>query len=594
MLILVDRQFCGGHHSLSWGQLSIRGAMEKETKEWGNKEQRTMLHILRVMFPEVDIRIIKATVLEGNDIDAAVEFILTEVLEQPSTAKELISGFLKTAGDSSDGEMTLSAFFRKASDGNQLVQPKSEVEVKDVSANMDATMAESLYTSVVDADIETDHPGTDAGTRKLGDPWCEDEKRLEKHTSSQGRGCDYDSDDDYSDLPEFKSLLIPVPTEQFDGMSRYSCEGSSLVASSVLEETYDGLFNSSSYSVMDGSSQQLGIDALDELVNSAKSDKEALVTAIEAMRAMRSAVEQAEAAAQQAKRDAMNAGLDVLAEVEEMQDMLDQARGANERNFLEVYGEKAVLRTESQGLQRRLQQLKAEKDRALAAVQEMRATLQARIDRANDEREAAEEEMRLEEERARAMLAVEAELTAKVAEESRRLDAEEEACTKLRDFLIDRGSIVDSLQGEVAIICEDVEAVKKQLDEGILFGESGFLNMLGSRSLSNSGSVKAGDAGDSHFGALNHSGSSYRSVTKGGEGDVNIMDLSTSDVVDQASRVTPTHAEEYCRTGPTESDTDLGGDDCWNFVVTSSGNSNETSDSFPSYVKRSTSNAVTA
>lgn len=50
---------------------------------------------------QVDIRIIKATVLEGNDIDAAVEFILTEVLEQPSTAKELISGFLKTAGDSS-------------------------------------------------------------------------------------------------------------------------------------------------------------------------------------------------------------------------------------------------------------------------------------------------------------------------------------------------------------------------------------------------------------------------------------------------------------------------------------------------------------
>lgn len=63
----------------------------------------------------------------------------------------------------------------------------------------------------------------------------------------------------------------------------------------------------------------------------------------------------------------------------------------------------------------------------------MRATLQARIDRANDEREAAEEERRLEEERARAMLAVEAELTAKVAEESRRLDAEEEACTKVQN-----------------------------------------------------------------------------------------------------------------------------------------------------------------
>jgi len=48
---------------------------------------------------QVDIRILKGTVLESNEIDAAVEFILTEVLEQPSTgkvderlAKELISG----------------------------------------------------------------------------------------------------------------------------------------------------------------------------------------------------------------------------------------------------------------------------------------------------------------------------------------------------------------------------------------------------------------------------------------------------------------------------------------------------------------------
>lgn len=54
---------------------------------------------------QVDVRILKGTVLEGNDIDAAVEFILMEVLEQPSTgkvderlAKELISGSFRTAG----------------------------------------------------------------------------------------------------------------------------------------------------------------------------------------------------------------------------------------------------------------------------------------------------------------------------------------------------------------------------------------------------------------------------------------------------------------------------------------------------------------
>lgn len=54
---------------------------------------------------QVDARILKGTVLEGNDIDAAVEFILAEVLEQPSTgkvderlAKELISGSFGSAG----------------------------------------------------------------------------------------------------------------------------------------------------------------------------------------------------------------------------------------------------------------------------------------------------------------------------------------------------------------------------------------------------------------------------------------------------------------------------------------------------------------
>lgn len=61
----------------------------------------------------------------------------------------------------------------------------------------------------------------------------------------------------------------------------------------------------------------------------------------------------------------------------------------------------------------------------------MRATLQARIDRANEEREAAEKEKRLKEERALAMLAVEEELMAKIAQESRDLDAEEETCTKV-------------------------------------------------------------------------------------------------------------------------------------------------------------------
>lgn len=61
----------------------------------------------------------------------------------------------------------------------------------------------------------------------------------------------------------------------------------------------------------------------------------------------------------------------------------------------------------------------------------MRATLQARIDKANQEKEQAEVEKRQKEESALNLLNIENEFMAKVADESRNLDAEEEACTKV-------------------------------------------------------------------------------------------------------------------------------------------------------------------
>jgi len=715
------------------------GAMEKEAKEWGNQEQRATLNTLRVMFPQVDIRILKGTVLESNEIDAAVEFILTEVLEQPSTgkvderlAKELISGSSRSAvsggfNDSRSGVQTsaamnnkrsaevkkrdpfnafdligdffnvggssvesgsnfvdqsplvlhgdplalrsgkaaessklpapeslpidipignvrtteqeqqqesftyefalkphytvlsesltesepdslvrhqdsgrsridtgapLSEFLSSPSIDNSLAQPRADVKVKDDAAYL----AESLYGSVLDLTTEADYAVAEVGTTRLEDLQSDEERPLQKHINSKGSRWAYDSDDDYSDMQDSKSSLLAVPSGQFDEVSRYSGEGSRLMESSVLEETYDGLFITSADSVMNGSSQVLGVDALDELVNGAKSDKDALVAAIEEMRAMRAAVEEAEATSQQAKKDAMNGGLDVLADVKEMQAMLVRAREVNEMHAGEVYGEKAVLETESLELQRRLAQLKAEREKAFLAVQEMRATLQGRIDHANGEREAAETEKRLKEESARSMLAVEEEQMAKVAQESRDLDAEEEACTKLRDFLINRGSVVDSLQGEMAIISEDVEVVKKQLDEGILFGENSFLQMLGSRSLSNSvmsgkdGSAKLDDAGNSQFVALSQSGSSYQSATRAGEGGDNTEDLSNSELAEAVSGISLTNggrdAEESQRAGSAQSTTDSGDDEGWQFLETSSARSNKSPIVSPNSGKR--------
>lgn len=79
------------------------------------------------LYVQVDIRILKGTVLESNEIDAAVEFILTEVLEQPSTgkvderlAKELISVSSRSAvaggfNDSRSGQQSNAAMNSKRS-----------------------------------------------------------------------------------------------------------------------------------------------------------------------------------------------------------------------------------------------------------------------------------------------------------------------------------------------------------------------------------------------------------------------------------------------------------------------------------------------
>lgn len=154
---------------------------------------------------------------------------------------------------------------------------------------------------------------------------------------------------------------------------------------------------------------------------------------------------------------------------------------------------------------------------------------------------------------------------------------------------------MDALQGEMAIISEDVEVVKKQLDEGILLGDNSFLQMLGSRSLSNSvasgrdGSVaKLDDAGNSQHAALSQSGSSYQSATRVvGEGGVaQTEDLSNSELVEAVSRISLTNnsvgdpEESFAPT------TDFAADEGWHFLETSSARSNNSPIESPNSGKR--------
>lgn len=151
---------------------------------------------------------------------------------------------------------------------SQIHDSPSGVEVKEETA----PLVESLYGSVLDVGIEADFLSGNMGNKRMEQSWSDGDKS-EKQIVSRGSRWAYDSDDDYSDMQESKSSLVVGPSGQFGSMSSYADEGGRLMESSILDETTDGLFNSSSNSLINMSSQQLSVDALEELVNDAKSDK---------------------------------------------------------------------------------------------------------------------------------------------------------------------------------------------------------------------------------------------------------------------------------------------------------------------------------
>lgn len=213
--------------------------------------------------------------------------------------------------------------------------------------------------------------------------------------------------------------------------------------------------------------QNISIQSLQDVVEEARADKELLMKFIEDISILRAKADQENCSAQRAKIDAVGGGQEILLKAEEMRKKIAQMGEDNLVRAGEIYGEKAVLGTEARELRSRLDQVKCQKNKAVARLHEIQAALQARLDVAVKERERAEEEKRRKEENAQKIMAMEEALMAIVAQESRELEIEASVCTQLREFLINHGSIVDSLQGEMAVICEDVEAFKEQVEEGM-------------------------------------------------------------------------------------------------------------------------------
>ncbi|KAL5796759.1 hypothetical protein ACOSQ2_001579 [Xanthoceras sorbifolium] len=224
--------------------------------------------------------------------------------------------------------------------------------------------------------------------------------------------------------------------------------------------------------VVSRSGQICRINLLEEVVENAKTNKKTLFLAMESVMNLMREVELREKEAEEAKAEATRGGLDMLIKVEELKQMLSHAKQANDMHAGEVYGEKAILATEARELQTRLINLSEERDKSLAVLDEMRVTLEARLATAEEIRKAAEQEKINKEESARNFLAEQEAIMEMVVNESKFLQQEAEENSKLREFLMDRGHVVDSLQGEIAVICQDVRLLKENFDDRVPLSKS--------------------------------------------------------------------------------------------------------------------------
>lgn len=212
------------------------------------------------------------------------------------------------------------------------------------------------------------------------------------------------------------------------------------------------------------SGHAVGTDLLEDSIMDAKNSKKTLATTLESMVSMVQEVELFEEKAKQVKEDNLVDNHQILSKVEELKKILKQSNEEKDMHAGEVYGERSILAAEARELQSRLLKISEERNEYLSITEEIFRALETRKAAAHDEITAANLEKQEKEELVQIALKDHELLMDSIHAESRKLQQEAEENNKLREFLMDRGHVVDSLQGEIAVICEDILALKQIVD----------------------------------------------------------------------------------------------------------------------------------
>ncbi|XP_050363769.1 uncharacterized protein LOC126782551 [Argentina anserina] len=485
---------------------------------------------LKEIFPQVDFRALRAVAIENaNDLDAAVNVVLNEVLpiwnsrpakvQSPTTevipeehqrvGKEVKAQPLPAAEFSDDEDANITGQRVFLHEKSPLLEHTNTLKSSPAAGSTDVENAsntdQTVFTSAAFHEVSAMVDDTDSLQNVLASLDVDQEtgrqeqeyvntgcKEIETHNvdvrlQQFSSGMTANSDHEKEGIVDC-SINMPYEWKDFSFSQTDDLVDSLFVGESsivqldphspehVLETVQskeDDCFYDLADDVKESTTNSIwNIDVLEESIEDAKHNKKTLFSAMESVMALMREVELEEKAVDRVTEEAARGGQDIMVKVEELKQMLAHAKDANDMHAGEVYGEKAILATEVRELQCRLLGLSDERDKSLAILDEMRETLEARLAGAAESRKMAENEKLEKEESARKALAEQEAIMEKVVEESKALQQAAEENSKLREFLMDRGHIVDMLQGEISVICQDVKLLKEKFDERLPLSQS--------------------------------------------------------------------------------------------------------------------------
>ncbi|CAF2141382.1 ELKS/Rab6-interacting/CAST family member 1 isoform X1 [Brassica rapa] len=379
---------------------------------------------LKELFPQIDSRILKAVAIEHpKDADEAAAVVISEIA--PKFYPYLPHISLHPPGNKVDIAMPNGS--SSSSSRTTPLAPDTDHQTEltngDLHIQSKAIISPSDESRVVSSD-----------------PLCEGSDQAELSTSADS------------------SQVTQKPSRSDD------VREASLTAENSDAEL-DGAFSSIV-------TQGCKIDHLQQIIEDAKSNKRTLFTVMESIMNLMREVEIQEKDAEKVKEDAARGGFDTLQKVEDLKKILAHAKEGNDMDAGQVYGEKSILTTEVNERENRLLNLSEERDKSLSLLDEMRGVLEMRLAAALEIKNATEQEKQEKEGYARKALAEQEAIMEKVVQESKLLQKDAEENSKLREFLMDRGRIVDSLQGEISVICQDIRILKEKFDNRVPLSQS--------------------------------------------------------------------------------------------------------------------------